>query len=335
MLRDEAFQILGIKDTNDKDAVKKAFRKKAAQLHPDKNPDNPNAEGEFKKVNEAYRIASENQQPEDVYPNINQETFSRMNVDFTSIFGKGFRRTQQSVQKFEVKRLTKQLTFEESVLGGECKLKYNIKKYCKECEGGNKNKQVCLSCGGEGAIHNVNRKVNFAAIFTEFCEACNGTGMIPGDCKGCNSKGYVTFSKNVNLKIPPIGDKRVALRLAKAGNIYYVNGREEYGDVILDLVPNIISPDGKMKIVGNNVLSKHQIRLDTLMYGGEVEVQTVSGKQKLNIPKKSRAGSILHIKGYGVHAKHNIGNHLVELEIEYPKQLTEEFKKAIEKAYKD
>jgi len=335
MLRKEAYEILGVQETDDQDVVKKAFRKKAAQLHPDKNQD-PNAENEFKKVNEAYRILIGEQNSDDyVAPHIN-DPFSRMNIDFASIFGGNFHRSGPNVRPIEVKRFSKKLTFEESALGGECKIEYNVRVHCKECEGGNKNRKACPACNGEGAVHRVQRQANFSTIYTEGCKACHGVGSTNGeDCKKCHGKTYDTLSKTINLKIPPVGDKTASLRLAKAGNIYFIHGKEIHGDVIIDLIPSILSSDGKMKIVGNDIVSKEEVKLDTLMFGGDITVQTISGKQELKIPEKSRAGSIFRIKGYGVSTKPNAGNHLVELEIKYPKKLTEEFKKAIQKAYED
>jgi len=332
MLMQKAYETLNVKEGDDKEAIKKAFRKKAAALHPDKNPGNEQAEKDFKLANEAYRILIGEQRADDVAPV--QDPFSRMNIDFNSIFGGNFQRGwgRHSQQTVEIKRFSKQLTFDESVLGGECKIEYTVKSMCKECS---ENKTVCLVCGGEGVLHNVQRQANFSSIFTQACPACGGAGTTKGECKRCENKGHNIVSKSINLKIPPIGNQSVSLRLAKAGNIYYANKKEINGDAVIDLIPKTVSPDGRLKIVGRNIVSKEKVRLDTLMFGGDITVSTVTEKQKLSIPEKSRAGSILHIKGYGVHSQQGKGDHLVELEIEYPKTLTEELKTAIKKAYED
>ncbi|HUU89451.1 MAG TPA: DnaJ domain-containing protein [Candidatus Glassbacteria bacterium] len=338
MLRKEACEVLGVQEADDQGVVKKAFKKKAAQLHPDKNPGDPKAEVEFKKINEAHRILTGQQKSDDpvsfgrTYGN---DIFNDFKFNFNDIFNNGFRRTySQPTFNIELIKLQKQIDFKDCVLGSEYSLNYNIKVFCPECDGGAKNKTICSECKGEGAFHSVERGFNFSSVHTTGCSKCNGTGKINGTCLKCSSLGYAVFDKNIKLKIPPIGDKRVSLKLSGAGNLYKIQGREINGDVVVDLIPTTVN--NNMKIIGHNVQSKEKVKLDTLLFGGKIQVSVVGGEpQTLEIPQRTPLGTILILRNFGVKQKTNRGNHLVELDIEYPVKLTDELKEAIKKAYED
>ncbi len=351
MKKSEAYSVLGLSESADENEIKKAFRKKAVEHHPDKNPGNNDSESEFKKINQAYQILTGSERSEDdhIYSQTihsNANDFFRRNWE--DIFGgAGFSYspfTQNPTKGFDFRRTTKPITdvslflnisFTETILGCEKEIEYKKEIYCKSCNGSGTNQstvKICEACKGMGFRQREVRTGFMSQITRETCSLCFGKGKLGDPCKDCGGKGGNYVSKKIKVKIPPIGEKQATLVVKNAGNEYANNITS---NVTIDVVPTIKHEN--MYVKENNVISTESIPLDTLLFGGDVDVPIVDGKHTIHIPKHSRSGSVIVIKDKGVRAgkyKQN-GHHLVELAIKYPNNLTEELKIALENAYKE
>lgn len=347
MKKSEAYSVLGLSESANEADIKKAFRKKAMEHHPDKNPGNNESEAEFKRINQAYQILTGSEKSEDDHYN---QTYSNANNDFfrrnwEDIFGAGFSYspfTQNQPSGF--RRTTKPITdvslflnisFSETVLGCEKEIEYKKEIYCKSCNGAGTDKstvKICEACKGMGFRQREVRTGFMSQITRETCSLCFGRGKAGDPCKDCGGKGGHYVTKKIKVKIPPIGEKQATLVIKNAGNEYANNITS---NVTIDVVPTIKHEN--MYVKENNVISTESIPLDTLLFGGDVDVPIIDGKHKIHIPKHSKSGSVIVIKDKGVRAgkyKQN-GHHLVELAIKYPNNLTEELKTALENAYKE
>lgn len=349
MKKNEAYNTLGIQAGASEQEIKKAFRKKAIESHPDKNPNNKNAEVEFKKINQAHQIltGAEKAEDEKVFVqegNFNNDFFRR---NWQDIFGGGspfdpFTSTYSSRSTYSTARPPKRkdvslfinLSFIESILGCDREIEYKKEIFCKSCQGLGKAQsslKTCPHCKGLGYIDSHISNGFMAQMMRAACAACSGSGKTGENCKDCNGLGFNSSSKKIKVKIPPIGDQKSSLIIRNAGHEY----KGFNSNVLIDVIPTIQHEN--MYIKNNNVISKEDIPLDLLLFGGEKEVDVVDGKQTIIIPEKSKVGSVVIIKDKGVQVGKfkQAGHHLVELGIKYPTALTEELKTALENAYKE
>jgi molecular chaperone DnaJ len=330
MKLDEARQILEIDQNASEEDIKKAFRKKAASAHPDRNPNDANAEEKFKNINKAYQILSGTEKAEDdISQNINSEIFYQHWHDmFNNFFG-----NREVIERDDI-GLRLMASFKECVLGGEREIDFNRQVYCKDCNGkGLEQNSItkCSHCQGAGVIRKSITNGPVRQIFQQACQHCRGTGFSGFACKKCAGNGFLVLKKTLKLKIPPIGDRNTTLMIHNQGN-EYANG--VVSNVLIDVIPT--SQEANMTIDGNNVFSKEAVSLDILLFGGELKVKLIDGEETIKIPPESKLGSMIPIYGRGVKAGKfkQAGNHMVELDLKYPKNLTEDLKAALINAYK-
>ena len=355
MTRDEACNILGLSSSATEDEVKKAFRKQAATNHPDINKE-PGAEEKFKSINQAYRILTGAEQSSDQQMSGNPFYQDQMNDVINDFFMNnfaGFRNNPfvdfvdpHSARKNRINLDTLQvnvkLSFEESVLGCTSKISYNIKKYCEQCEAtglSKDNKKKCTICKGTGVITNT-IKTGFVIRTTQnTCNTCQGSGLIGDKCSNCNGFGHIIDNISVQLVIPPIGDKEINL-VAQRGNVY----GSKQGKVIYHIQPTI-DGTGKFegyKIEGRDVISRKEIPLHTLLFGGKVEIKTVHGTTEIETPSSTKIGEQIISKNLGVAGKENSpgftqGNHRTIIELKYPDKtkLNDDIKDILTKLYEE
>ena len=233
------YEILEISQDADKTTIKKAYRKMAKKYHPDRNPDDSEAEHKFKLCNEAYQILSDDQQ-RSIYDRYGKEGLQGMGAgrsssgfssfdDLGSIFeemfsgggmGGGSRRSRRDTDKYPLDLgVNLSISFHEAIFGCDKEVKFKYKSACKSCKGtGAKGaKQTsCNQCGGKGQVY---VRQGFMT-FSQTCPACHGEGVMPAEkCPDCKGQGFDEISETVTIKVPAGIDSENRLRVSGKGNI--------------------------------------------------------------------------------------------------------------------
>ncbi|MFK7798972.1 MAG: molecular chaperone DnaJ [Aureispira sp.] len=346
------YDILGVQKGASKDELKKAYRKVALKHHPDRNPDDKEAEAKFKEAAEAYEILSDEQKRAryDQYGHagvngqsggFNSGGFGSMEdifSQFSDIFGGGFsssggRRQQQSQgQRGSNLRIKVGLTLEEINEGAVKKIK--VKKYvdCKTCAGsGAKDKnsvKTCHTCNGSGYVRRVQQTFLGQMQTTTTCPTCSGSGkMITNKCGSCKGDGRVYGEEMIQLEIPAGVSEGMQLSMSGKGN----SGQN--GGLPGDLLINIKEKEHEhFTRDGSNVLYELDVNFADAALGTSVEVPTLDGKVKINLPQGTPAGKIFRLRGKGLPSiqSYGKGDQLIHVNIWVPTTITAEERKALE-----
>ncbi|MCK5033143.1 MAG: molecular chaperone DnaJ [Calditrichia bacterium] len=345
------YEVLGISRSAGPDEIKKAYRKLAIQYHPDKNPDDKQAEDKFKEVAEAYSVLSDPQkksrydqfghagmsgQPDfGGFSNI-EDIFSA----FGDIFGGGFgdifgggsrrRRTRQPNRGSDL-QINLKLTLEEIATG--TKKKIRVKKYisCNECTGSGSTRGSrtidCIACHGTGEIRQVSQSLFGQVINVTTCNRCYGEGKIISDpCKTCNGEGRAMGQKTIEIDVPAGVASGNYIPLRGEGNIGKRSGAS--GDLIVYIEEE---QHAIFERSGNDVIMVLPISFPEAALGVSPEIPTLTGKVKINIQAGTQAGKILRLRNKGIPNVHGagIGDQLVQIQVFVPTKLTPEEKTKI------
>jgi len=353
------YKILEVERGSSEEQIKKAYRKVAMKYHPDKNPDNKEAEEKFKAVAEAWEILGDPEKKarydrgED--PNgkvggfggghgFGGEHFSM--EDFMNQFGgHGFggfgnagRRRAQTVKKGSDLRIKINLTLEEIVSGVHKKIILPRQINCKDCSGtGAKDKESivnCSDCGGTGIVSIRQQTPVGIFVSQETCFKCRGVGtQIKEHCKTCSGEGLITNSDNVEFDVPAGVVGGMNLSLHKLGN--EAKGGGENGNLIIE-ISEIEHP--KLKRDNINIISDIFISYHDAVIGNDSFLtETVDGPVKIKIDPGTESGKILRLKGKGIPNVNNPshkGDQLIFVNIFVPKNISEEEKKIVTKLKK-
>jgi len=327
------YETLGLKKDATPEEIKKAYRKLALELHPDRNPD-PKAEEKFKEVTAAYEILSDPKKKEQFdkfgntsgrpqhNQNISQEDLEeilRQTVGrddyYDQLFNRGNRR-----QKLKGEDIYKNLTidFMEAALGCVKNIQIDRPIVCTSCKGnGSKdgtNLIVCKGCGGQGKVGQ--RQGIMQIVRT--CPDCFGNGYsILEKCKDCLGLGQKAKTEQIKLTIPPGIDDGMSLRLNGKGAPCDIDAGRP-GDLYFTMH---VTPHTKFKKVGSNIQSEEEISYLDAILGKEIITDTIHGKEKIAIPAGTQSGSILKVNHKGINLK---GDHLVFIKVKIPKKLSDE-----------
>lgn len=315
MKKKEAYEALGLNEKASNEEVKKAFKQKAKQFHPDINKD-PGAEQNFKKANEAYQ-AIENNKFEDnqfsgsPFSNGFGVNFSDFGFGLEDILGFGHGRKNKSTN-FIIKdiNLSETLTFKESVLGCKKELKYKCDVMCDKCNGEGESiiDNGCKSCGGMGRT--TTQQGN--AFFTQTCRACRGK-IKTEQCDQCKSTGKTNSERTISVSIKPGITNDAILRLTGIGN--FISPNIGNSNVLLTIK---VIEDENLKLDGNDVITNITITLLEAIQGCKKEVFTIDGKKDINILALSKNKDEIILSSLGVDRK---GKERVILNVEYPKNI--------------
>ncbi|SAY51696.1 molecular chaperone DnaJ [Neisseria weaveri] len=342
------YETLGIARSASDDDIKKAYRKLAMKYHPDRNPDNKEAEEKFKEVQKAYDILSDKEKRAayDQYghagvdPNMGGGGFGggfggfggAQGFDFGDIFSQMFGGAagggrQQNYQGADLQYAV-EITLEEAAKGIKKRITIPTHEECDVCHGSGAkpgtSPTTCSTCHGSGTIHI--RQAIFQMQQT--CPSCHGSGkQIKDPCVKCRGAGLVKTSKTVEVNIPAGIDDGQRIRLsgegepgtngAPAGDLYVVVHVKEH------------------KTFERNGLDLHfemPISFATAALGGEIEVPTLDGKVKLSIPKETQTGRRMRVKGKGIKSLRSsaVGDLYCHVVVETPVNLTERQKELLE-----
>ncbi|MDR1198990.1 MAG: molecular chaperone DnaJ [Prevotellaceae bacterium] len=356
MAKRDYYEVLGVQKNATDEEIKKAYRQKAIQYHPDKNPGNKEAEEKFKEAAEAYDTLSDagKRSRYDQYGHAGVENgagnygadmdindiFSRFGDifgggfggAFSSIFGDGSGSSQQYANRGSNMRIRIKLTLDEIVKGADKKVKLNRFVACSHCNGsGAKDGKynVCRSCNGSGKIVRTVRTMLGQMQQVSVCSACHGQGKtVATPCSHCHGEGIVKQESEISFKVPAGIGEGMQLTVSGKGNAARHGGIN--GDLLV-MIEEI--PDRELIRDGNDLLYTLFINIPQAALGCTAEIPTVEGKAKIKIAQGTQSGKILRLKGKGIPDVngYGIGDLLVYVSVWIPKKLSKDEEKILKK----
>ncbi|PPL02380.1 molecular chaperone DnaJ [Parapedobacter indicus] len=355
MSKRDYYDVLGVSRNADQAEIKSAYRKLAIKYHPDKNPNNTEAEDKFKEAAEAYEILSNPEKRqrydrfghsgggaggfggggmnmEDIFSQFG-DIFGGGGSPFESFFGGGGQRGGRRVTKGSNLRIKVKLTLQEIAKGSEKKIKVNKQVVCTTCDGsGAKDKSSfhnCRTCGGTGTVRRVTNTILGQMQTTSTCPTCNGEGVeISAKCPVCHGDGLVRGEETISINIPAGVSEGMQLSMSGKGNAAPRGGVP--GDLII-LIEEI--PHETLKRDGTNVIYDLYINFVDATLGTSAEIPTIDGKAKIKIEPGTQGGKILRLKGKGVPEvnSYHKGDQLVYVNVWTPKAISSEEKELLER----
>jgi len=342
------YNILGVDKNATDDQIKKAYRKKAMQFHPDKNPDNPEAESKFKEAAEAYDILSDSNKKSnyDRYGSADGNPFGGgggfggfghgFSMDdifsqFGDIFGGGGgNRWRQQTQKRRGSdlRIKVSLTISDIINGCNKKLKYKRQDVCLNCNGqGGTDIKDCLPCSGTGR-RIVVQNTPFGQIRQETgCPDCNNSGKkVHNPCGSCKGDGTVLKEQVVDVEIPKGVSSGMQLNMNGYGNSIR-NGTPGDLQIIIDEIREFY-----FKREGNNIIVEKEISVIDAIIGSNLKVKTPHGDLPITIQPGTEHGTVTRISGKGIpDINLGLGDLFVKIKLKIPKNIELDEKFILEK----
>ena len=346
------YEVLGVSRGASEAEIKKAYRKLAKENHPDLHPGDKEAEARFKEVNEAYEVLSDADKKAryDQYghagvdPNFGAGggfdgsfDFGDLGDIFGSFFGGGFgggRRTNPNApQRGESIRLSLAISFEEAAFGCEKSVTVERMETCDTCHGNGcapgSTPEVCPDCHGTGTVQ-VRRQTPMGVFATSSpCTRCGGKGkIIHQTCKDCHGTGAVRKRKTIQASIPAGIDSGQTISIRGQGNAGKNGGPA--GDLLITIT---VRPHELFRREGTSVLCEAPITFAQAVLGAELEIPTIDGKVKYELPEGTQSGTTFRLKGKGIPALNGRGrgDQYVTVYIETPRNLNKEQKEALKK----
>lgn len=348
MAKRDYFEILGVGKSASKEELKKAYRKIAVKYHPDKNPDNPQAEEKFKEAAEAYEVLSDDQKRQQ-YERFGHEGMrgaggfgggGGMSMDdifsqfgdvfgghnpFESFFGGGGGSARRSSgRRGSNLRIKIKLTLSEIANGVEKKIKVN-----RLVVADGVTYKDCRTCGGSGQMRKVVNTMLGQMVSASTCHSCNGSGkIIDKRPPGVDGSGLLQKEEVIDVKIP--GGVGEGMQLSMSGNGNHGPNGGPAGDLLILIEEK---PDELLKRDGNNVVYDLHLNFVDAVLGTAVEVPTIDGKVKIKIESGIQSGRILRLRGKGINDinGYGSGDQLIHVNVWTPKQVSKEERLILEK----
>lgn len=360
MAKRDYYDVLGAEKSASADELKKAYRKKAKELHPDRNSDNPKAEDQFKEVNEAYE-ALKDPEKKAAYDRFGHAAFEGGmgggqrggfggQGDFSSAFsdvfddlfgdfmGSGQRGGgRQRASRGSDLRYNLRVNLEEAYTGTQKTIKVPTAIACEECNGtgaeSGAEPQTCPTCSGMGKVR---AQQGFFTV-ERTCPTCSGMGqIIKNPCKSCNGAGRIEKDRSLSVNIPAGVETGTKIRLAGEGEAGMRGGPT--GDLYIFVE---VQEHQLFQRQGPHLFCQVPVSMSSAALGGDIEVPTIDGgRSRVKIPAGSQSGRQMRLRSKGMPALRGggQGDMLIELAVETPVNLTtkqKELLKEFEKLSKD
>lgn len=335
MAKKDYYEVLGVNRDASEDDFKKSYRKLAMKFHPDRNPDNPKAEEQFKEAKEAYEILS------DANKRAAYDQYGHAGVDpsaaagagmggfadafgdiFGDIFGGG--RGRSNVYRGADLRYNLEIALEDAARGTETKIRIPTLEECATCHGSGAKPGTqpvkCTTCDGRGQVR---MQQGFFSI-QQTCPKCHGSGkIIPEPCASCHGAGRVKKQKTLSVKIPAGVDEGDRIRLSGEGEPGLNGGPT--GDLYVQMQ---VKPHAVFQREGNDLHCEMPVSFTTAALGGEIDIPTLDGQAKIRIPHETQSGKVFRLRGKGIKGvrSHTHGDLLCHVVVETPINLTEKQK---------
>lgn len=361
MTKRDYYEVLGVPRNADNSQIKKVYRRLARKYHPDVNPDDPKAEDKFKEATEAYEVLS------------NSEKRNRYDMFGHKVFGDSYRPDYSSVSSifrefgfgdfflksifdffgepsFGTRVRTRpetwsimgdnileriKISFKQAAFGVKKDLEYDRYEACDNCGGsGSEDEELknCPMCNGVGEIRTTRQTILGTMISSTICSKCRGRGkVIAKPCSQCNGEGRVYKKSKFAMNIPAGVSTGTRLKISGKGNAGIRGGA--YGDLYVQIE---VTPHKQFVRDGYNIFSKKKITFYEAALGSKVMVETLDGKDEIEIVPGIQSGERIKLKSKGIqHLGRNMrGDHIIEIVVETPKKMTKKEIKLIQEIAK-
>ena len=357
------YEVLGLNRNASPDEIKKAFRKLAFDLHPDRNKD-PASEEKFKEISEAYAVLSdpEKKQKYDAYGHAgisgaySQEDifrgadFSGFGIDMEDIlrsffggalgggfgggFG-GFQRQRGGPQKGRDLETAVEITLEQAATGATVELNLNRLEKCSRCGGSGAdpgtNVITCPKCGGSGQIQRSVASPFGRMVTVTTCDRCQGRGRTAEKpCSKCRGEGVEETRRKIDVKIPAGIDEEMYLTLRGQGDAGLYGGPS--GDLFVGVK---IKPHPYLLRKGADIIYEAEINVAQAALGAEITVPVIGGEERIKVPTGTQSGDIIRLKGKGMPGRYGKGDHLVHVTVRVPERMTRRQRELMEELGKE
>ena len=337
MAKRDYYEVLGVAKTASDDEIKKAYRKLAMKFHPDRNPDNPEAEEKFKEAAEAYEILSDSEK-RSMYDRMGhgafengggfggggggfsaEDIFSQFGDIFGGAFGGRGGQGQQRQKRGSDLRYVMELDLEEAIKGTKKTITFSAPAPCETCDGqGTKNPndvETCKTCRGAGQVR---IQQGFFAV-QQTCSTCRGSGKtIKNPCNTCHGSGIKDRQQTLEVTIPAGVDNGDRVRLTGKGEA--IRGGQA-GDLYVEVV---VREHAIFERDGADLYMDVPVSIADAALGKEIEIPTLDGRVSLKIPEGTQTGKMFRLRGKGVKPVRNtmVGDLLCRIVVETPTNLT-------------
>jgi len=354
------YEVLGVGKSADEKEIKKAYRKLAMQYHPDRNPDNKEAEEKFKEINEAYEVLSDETKRRNYdqfgHEGVNGQGFGGQGFGggfssggfedifgdiFGDMFGGGFggssRQRRRGPERGADIRQNITIDFEEAAFGKKVSIKINRSEECDKCSGtGSKpgtSKKTCPTCNGAGEVRTVQRTPFGNIASSRPCSTCGGEGeIIESPCDKCHGTGSTRKVKTIEVDIPAGIDDGQMIKLSGQGEVGSKGGPR--GDLYIVVS---IRNHSLFTREGYDVYLEMPVSFSQVALGGEIEVPTLDGKVVYNVPAGTQTGTVFRLREKGIKKLrgNSRGDQYVKVVVETPKHLTDRQKELLRELAKE
>lgn len=362
MAKRDYYEVLGVAKGANADDIKKAYRKKAIEFHPDKNPGDKAAEEKFKEAAEAYDVLSDDQKRAayDRYGHAGVDNmgsgprggggFQGMDFEdilrragfeediFSQFFGGAGRRGGGGAGRSQGERggnlsIRVKMTLEEISTGVDKKIKVKKQVTCNTCSGSgakdSSSTSTCTTCRGSGMINRIVQTPFGAMQSATQCPTCNGAGQtIKNPCNVCKGDGRVYGEEVIDIKIPAGVNDEIQLSMSGKGHAGAKGGYP--GDLIIGIEE---IPHEEFARDGQNIIYELFLNIADAALGAQVEVPTLDGKARMKIPPGTQSGKVLRLREKGLPRvqSYQRGDQLIHVNVWTPKKVTDEERKLLEK----
>jgi molecular chaperone DnaJ len=338
------YEVLGVPRGASEDEIKRAFRRRARELHPDVNPGDPAAEARFKELAQAYEVLS-NPETRQLYDRFGHEglrgrpapdfgdlgSFQDIfDVFFGEVFGRGGGRRAAPGDDVLVRT---QVSFVESALGVDREVEFRVVEACEVCEGTGARPggrvETCSTCHGEGQVRQVARGPFGQFVRTQVCPSCAGEGRVALDpCERCSGRGRMRGRRQVEVAVPAgIADGQ-RIRLVGQGNAGDPGAPP--GDLYVEVG---VAPDDRFAREGLDVVTRAVVSVTDAMLGTTIAVPTIQGEERIDLRPGTQSGQEVVLRGRGFPAiqRRGRGDQRVIVEVRIPRVTDDEGREAVER----